>query len=422
MPEPSTSTLPLAGVRVLDLGRVVAGPHCALLLANAGAEVIKIERPVTGDDARSNGVHWPSGQSAYFNQQNMAKKSIAIDLRSPAGLAIVKDLVRGADVVVENFRPGTMERLGLSWSQLQAINPRLILCSISAYGHTGPDAGLPGYGAIAEARAGLPEMTGDPAGPPVGSPIPSADMLSASHGFGAICAALYARERTGIGERIDIALLDCAAEMQDWALEQYLASDGQIIPTRRGAYDRAIVPWGNFEASDGSVCMIVSNDGFWRKLTTVMGCPELGTDDRYATVVARSAQADEIYALVRAWARGHTARDLVAALKSADIPACKINTIPEVLQDPQLLARGMFVTKKHPTIGTYRVVKTAINYPDSPLLSPNVHAPELGEHTDEILIALGVEQARIDALHDTGAVYRAPRRPASASTPKQVHP
>jgi crotonobetainyl-CoA:carnitine CoA-transferase CaiB-like acyl-CoA transferase len=271
----------LEGIRVLDFGRVLAGPHAALLLASVGAEVIKIERPAVGDDSRANGYLYPDGTSAYFMQQNWAKMSLALDLKKSGAIEICRELVRLSDVVIENFRPGTMEALGLGWETLSELNTRLIMCAISAYGQTGPHARLPGYGSLAEARAGIPEMTGEPDGPPMPSVVPVADSMAASHAFGAICAALFARERTGRGEYIDIALLDCAFETHDWPVQMYLASNGEIQLTRRGMVDRALVPWGYFKTSNGYVGMLASNDSLWHRLSVLMGQPDLADDDAW---------------------------------------------------------------------------------------------------------------------------------------------
>jgi crotonobetainyl-CoA:carnitine CoA-transferase CaiB-like acyl-CoA transferase len=397
----------LDGVRVLDFGRVLAGPHCALLLASLGAQVVKIERPRSGDDSRANGFLYPNGISAYFMQQNWGKLSIALDLKKPEAIEICKGLVRRSDVVVENFRPGTMEGLGLGWKTLRTINPRLIMCAISAYGQTGPDAARPGYGSLAEARAGIPEMTGEPEGPPMPSVVPAADAMAASHAFGAICAALFARERTGRGEYIDLALMDCVFEMHDWPVQMYLASDGAIEMTRRGLVDRALVPWGYFHTGNGYIGMLASNDGFWRRLAELMGRPELADDERFATVQARARNADLVYQIVAQWAGQFTdADELVAVLQRGGVPAERVQTIREAVEDSQLRARGMVVEREHPHLGTVRLMNTALRFGESDSGIPDEHAPLLGEHNEQVLIdLLGYSTDQVARLYQDGVLY-----------------
>ncbi|WP_214106255.1 CaiB/BaiF CoA transferase family protein [Acrocarpospora catenulata] len=396
----------LAGVTVLDLGRVAAGPHAALLLGSLGADVIKVERPGRGDDTRSNPFHFSNGESAYFLQQNAGKRSVSIDLKKPRGMALLEELIRGADVIIENFRPGTMEKLGLGWARIQELNPRAILCSISAYGQDGPDALKPGYGALAEARAGIPQIVGDPDGPPMPSPIAMPDFSAAAHAFGAICAALYARESTGRGERLDISLLDCAVEMHDWALQLYTASEGSVVYRRRGLFDRSIVPWGYFKTATGWICVIVSNDSFWRKLAALIGRPELGEDPRFATVAARGENADELYAILKAWMADQDGTELLRLFERSDIPAEPVATIEQVVNDPQLAAREMFVKVDHPELGELTVLNTPIRATTSPA-GITTRAPRLGEHNDEVLTALGVHPDELTRLYDDGVIYSA---------------
>lgn len=393
----------LTGVKVLDMGRVAAGPHCALLLASVGADVIKIERPGAGDDTRGNGLHFENGESAYFLQQNWGKRSVALDLKHPEGMAVLRGLIGAADVLVENFRPGTLDRLGLGWKHLQELNPRLILCSISAFGQSGPEALRPGYGAMVEARAGIAEMTGECNGPPMPTPLPIADFLAASHAFGAVCAALVSRQRTGRGQHVDIALLDCAVEMHDWAVELHTASGGAIVPTRRGLRDRAIVPWGYFRTTDGWLCLIASNDSFWRKLAELIGQPELARHPDYATVRARAEHADEIYALLEQWVSSRSSRECIAILDAADIPAERLQRIPDLLDDPQIRHRGMIPEVDHPRLGRTRIVNTAVRLASGPAHIGRV-APLLGEHTREVLAELGYGERDIDRLETSGAV------------------
>jgi crotonobetainyl-CoA:carnitine CoA-transferase CaiB-like acyl-CoA transferase len=378
-----------------------------LLLASLGAEVLKIERPGVGDDSRANGYLYPNGESAYFMQQNWGKLSLGLDLKKSRAIEVCRELVRHSDVLIENFRPGTMSGLGLSWETLREVNPRLVMCSISAYGQTGPEAMRPGYGSLAEARAGIPEMTGDPEGPPMPSVVPAADAMAASHAFGAICAALFARERTGRGEYIDIALLDCVFEMHDWPVQMFLASNGAIRMTRRGLVDRALVPWGYFQTSNGYVGMLASNDAFWQRLAGLIGQPGLADDPRFATVEARARNADLVYEVVDAWAARYTnAEELADALQSAGIPAERIQTIAEAVDDRQLLARGMIVRRNHPRLGDVSLLNTALRLGGSEAGIPDRPAPLLGEHNEEILTGLlGYKMEQIDGLYRAGVLY-----------------
>ena len=398
----------LSGVRVLDFGRVFAGPHAALLLGSLGAEVIKIERPVYGDDSRANGYLFPHGISGYFMQQNWGKKSLSLNLKEPQAKAIVERLVERSDVLIENFRPGTMAGLGLAWEDLGRLNPRLVMCSISAFGQTGPDASRAGYGAIAEARAGIPEMTGEPDGPPMPTVLPIADAMAASHAFGAICAALYSRERTGKGEYLDIALLDCAVEMHDWGIQQFLGSRGAINPTRRGLFDQSIVPWGYFKGRGGWICLIVSNDSFWGNLARLMTRPELADDPRYATVEARAKNHVDVYHLVSEWISSfEDADEALAVLQAADLPADRLQSIAEVAKDSQLRARNMFLEIEHPLLGPLTVLNTAIRS-EAAWSGLTGLPPLLGQHNEEVLRSLGYSVDGVRQLYDQGVLYREP--------------
>jgi crotonobetainyl-CoA:carnitine CoA-transferase CaiB-like acyl-CoA transferase len=401
----------LAGLKVIELGQVVAAPHCGLLLAAAGADVIKVERPPAGDDTRQNAAFYPSGDSAYFAQQNWGKRSVVLDLSDTRAKSVFGRLIAGADVLIENLRPGAIGRLGFGWEQVSALNPRIVMCSVSGFGQTGPDSPRPGYGALAEARAGLYEMTGDPDGPPVSGQLPVADMLAAGRAFGLICAALLGRERTGRGDYLDVSLLDCAVELQDWALERYIASDGQDQPTRRGRTDDALVPWGQFATSDGWIVLIVSADRFWpgmaRLLDGMDGRPEFGT------IAGRRHGRADIYAAVRRWAAGQTTEQALAQLRAADIPAERVATIADVAVDPHLRAREMFAalpgTTGKPVLGAAMRFRSAAS-------QPAAGAPALGEHTWRVLADIGVGAGEAAALAAAGAAA-GPGPPAEAGGP-----
>jgi crotonobetainyl-CoA:carnitine CoA-transferase CaiB-like acyl-CoA transferase len=400
---PMRSHHALAGLRVIEFGQVVAAPHCGLLLAAAGADVIKVERPPAGDDTRQNAGFYPSGVSAYFVQQNWGKRSIVLDLAADRGKSVFARLLAGADVLIENLRPGAIGRLGFGWNQVAALNPALVMCSISAFGQTGPDAPRPGYGALAEARAGLSEMTGDPGGAPVSGQIPVADMMAASRAFGLICAALVARARTGRGDYIDVSLLDCAVELQDWAVERHAASDGRDRPTRRGQLDDALVPWGQFATADGWIVLIVSSDRFWPGMARLLGHLDLPRRPELAGAAARRERQQEIYAAVAAWAAGLSSAEALALLREAGVPAERVATVADVLADPQLRARGMFATL--PSSAGRPVLGPAMTFGSGAAREAR-DAPALGEHTREVLAEIGVSAAEADALAAAGITGR----------------
>jgi crotonobetainyl-CoA:carnitine CoA-transferase CaiB-like acyl-CoA transferase/acyl dehydratase len=389
----------LSGVRVIELGQVVAAPHCGLLLSAAGADVIKVERPPAGDDTRQNAAFYESGASAYFTQQNWGKRSVVLDLSGDRAKSVFARLLSQADVLIENLRPGAIGRLGFGWPQVSQLNPRLVMCSISGFGQTGPDSRRPGYGALAEARAGLYEMTGDPGGPPVSGQLPVADMLAAGRAFGMICAALVARQRTGRGDYLDVALLDCAAELQDWALERYLATDGRDRPTRRGSADDALVPWGQFATADGWVVLIVSADRFWPTMARLLA--GLESRPEFDTTAGRRLGRQEIYAAVRQWAARVTSEQALALLAAADIPAERVATIADVAADRQLIAREMFATL--PGAEGKAVLGTALRFA-SGATEPAAGAPALGAHTWQVLAQAGVTEQEAAALAEAGLV------------------
>lgn len=375
----------LEGLRVIEVGQVVAAPHCGLLLAAAGADVIKVERPPSGDDTRQNPAFYPSGVSAYFTQQNWGKRSIALDLAADAGKAALRRLITEADVLIENLRPGAIARLGFGWSQVRVMNPALVMCSISAFGQDGPDAGRAGYGALAEARAGLYEMTGEPDGPPTSGQIPIADMMAADRAFGMICAALLARTRTGGGDYLDVSLFECAVEMQDWALERYTASDGRDRPTRRGCHDDALVPWGQFATRDGWIVLIVSSDRFWPGLARLLGELDLTRRPELAGLAARREHRKEIYDAVTGWAAELGCDEALRLLREAGVPADRVATVADVVDDPHLRSRGMFATL--PSSAGRPVLAPALRFTISPS-RPARDAPAMGQHTDEVLAEL----------------------------------
>lgn len=397
----------LEGVRVIEVGQVLAAPHCGLLLASMGAEVIKIEAPGRGDLSRANPFYFDNGISAYFLQQNGGKKSVSIDLKHPEGGALFEQLVRQSDVLVENLRPNALQSMGFGWPHWAEVQPQLIMCSISVFGQTGPDTGRPGYGSLAEVRAGIAEMTGDPDGPPMPTNVPIADSMAASHACAAICAALFARERSGRGEYIDISILDCAFEMHDWPVQQYLASGGKLKQTRRGLYDYALVPWGYFRQGSDWICIMAYNEGFWRKLATLIGSPALN-EAKFGTLGKRQQHAAEVYQIISEWVARSDVPTILREMKQAGIPAEKVQTIEEVVRDPQILARNMIIDVDHPLLGKVKTTNTAIRFQHSGWGVPGV-APLLGQHNSQVLESiLGVSPERVEDLTQAGILYQEP--------------
>jgi len=400
----------LSGVRVLDFGRVVAGPHCAQLLCAMGADVIKIERPVYGDDTRMDPYVFEPGLSAAFMQQNWGKRSLSIDLRNPEAKKIVLQLVAKSDVVVENFRPGVMERQGFSYDALSAINPRIIMCSISAFGQTGPYANRVGYGPIAEALAGIPELTGERDGPPMPTQFAIADNLASLLACSAICGALYWRDRSGLGQYIDISLLEAAFQGQDLAVEQFTASKGKVRVTRSGRRDLTFVPWGFFEGKDGWVVIMCGNETMWPPLARTMGREDMIKDPRFDNFAHRFENRDEVYAIVEDWVRSQNSiSDIVELMNKAGVPCDRVNTIEQAVNHPQVRARNLLVEREHPTLGKMEVVNSGLNFSRT-RGDPPGYPPFLGEHNAEILKdLLGISAQDVEELTKAGVLYQDPR-------------
>jgi crotonobetainyl-CoA:carnitine CoA-transferase CaiB-like acyl-CoA transferase len=398
-PTPTAGS-PLAGVRVLDFGRIIAAPRAARYLADLGADVVHVEHPDGGDDTRADPYDLGHGLSGAFVQENWGKRSIALDLKHPRAMEVIEPLVRGADIVLENFRPGVMERLGMDYARLQTINPRIIMCSISGFGqHSAARSGA--YGFIADAIAGFPDLTGDAGGPPVPSPVPVADVVASALAFGLISAALFDRARTGRGRHVDLALLDAAFAAHDMALQVYLSSGGSEQPTRRGANDPVRVPFGYFQARDGWLCLMCGSARHWDALVQVMGSAGQPLAPN-RTLAQRQANQQDIYDRISTWvANAPSVERLVKLLEDAGVPAARLNTIAEAASDPRVLDRGLIQTVNHPVIGPLRIQNLLGPNADPRTLLP---APLLGQHTREIAKAAGLDDATIDGLLAAGCL------------------
>ncbi|MGE0310770.1 MAG: CaiB/BaiF CoA transferase family protein [Lautropia sp.] len=398
-----TSRGPLAGYRVIEMCSTIAGPVCARLMADFGAEVIKIEPP-EGDAARNMGLQ-DQGESLYCASMLRNKKTICIDLKTDEGKALVRELIRSADFLIENFRPGTLERLGLGYDVLSADNPGLVMVRISGYGQDGPYSHLPGYGAICEAVAGVRHMTGDPDRPPARVALATTDYLTAVYAaFGAMLA-LEERHRSGKGQVVDTALYETAFSMMESYVPAYPRLG--VVPTRQGPRLMNTAPNSLYRTRDSSyVLLAANNDAIFRRLAKVAGHPEWADDERYATQLARGSRVDETDGLVQAWAEQHDAADIVAWMQAAGVPVAKVYTIEDIFADPHFAARGMLAKVPHPTLG--EVVLPGI-VPKLGRTPGEIREPGhgLGEDTATVLReTLGLEPERIAALTAAGVVRR----------------
>ena len=393
----------LDGIKVLDLSRVLAGPWCTQTLADLGAEVWKVESPEGGDDTRAWRPPEVGGESTYFMSCNRSKRSIAINLKSADGQDIVRCLAAQADVLVENFRQGTLERFGLGHGDLSVLNPRLVYCSISGYGRTGPRAGEPGYDFVIQAESGLMAITGEPDGEPLKLGVAIADILTGMNCAQAVLAALLARERTGRGQFIDIALLDSAIGVLANVATGYLNTGEE--PKRYGNAHATVVPYQILPTADGSVALAVGNNLQFRSLCErVIGRPELGTDPRFATARERVINRDALIALLSDHFRQATTDAWLDRLRAAGVPAGKVRSVPEVFAAPEVAARRMVAEVPDARLGTVRVMRSPLGLSDTPPREPTA-PPRLGEHTDEILRqALGASEADIARWRAAGAI------------------
>lgn len=391
----------LRDLLVLDLTRILSGPFATMTLADLGADVVKIEQPGQGDDTRQWGPPFQGEEAAYFLSVNRNKRSLAVDLKSPEGLAAVRRLALKADVLVENFRPGTADRLGLGYEELSRENPGLVYASISGYGQTGPDSRRPGYDAIAQARSGIMSVTGEADGPPVRVGVSSSDLVAGMWATIGILAALHEKQRSGRGQWVDISLLDGSVSWLTYVASGYFAS-GEI-PRRYGSAHPTIAPYQAFATADGFVMVAVGNDGLWRRFASALERDDLEADERFQTNPSRVAHRDVLIPLIEVTMLSRTTDEWVRVLDSAGVPVGPIQTVDQALSDPQVIARGMVAEVQHPTAGPMRVVGCPIRLTRTPA-SVRTAPPLLGQHTDDILSGLGLSGSEIAELREAGAV------------------
>ena len=399
----STQALPLAGYRVIDYSHFLAGPYLSRCLAALGAEVIKVERPTTGDAGRQH-AHFINGQSGYFLQQNMGKKGLCINLKDPRGLALMHKLTDTADVFVENYRPGALKRLGLGYEALSVRNPGLVYCSISAYGHTGPDSHRAGFGLIAEAKSGIMAMVGEPGKTPPLLRVSLGDMYTGIHGVASVCAALLGRVKSGKGQHIDLSLYDCLVSIHDYAVQCYTLSGGKEIPQQTGHDMPQSTLYGVFTASDGHLVIAAQVDDAWKRFALLIGGEALAGDTRLHTADGRNQNRVEILALANAWVAARTVADCLTAFDAIEVPAAKVQSIDEVLADPQIIARNMVIEQDHPVLGKIRLPNLPFNFSGCDTTT-TVPAPLMGQHNHSIASELGYSADDIAALLSDGVLY-----------------
>jgi crotonobetainyl-CoA:carnitine CoA-transferase CaiB-like acyl-CoA transferase len=404
---------PLSHVRVLDLSRVLAAPWTGQNLADLGAEVIKVERPQKGDDSRAFGPPWlkdASGrettESAYFACANRGKKSITVDLAKPAGQRVVRELAARADVLLENYKFGDLARYGLGYDDLKKVNPRLVYCSVTGFGQTGPYRERPGYDFMIQGMAGLMSVTGErddlPGGGAQKAGIPIADIITGMYATIAVCAALAHRAETGVGQHLDLALFDSLTAVLANQAANYLAT-GEA-PGRLGNAHPNIVPYQTFRTADGAVILACGNDNLFRKFCEVAGCVHLAGDARYATNGKRVENRVELTRILDEIFARRTTRAWVEALEAAGVPNGPINTIDQVFAEPQAVARGLRIELDHPAAGKVSLVRSPMRFSATPVEHERP-PPLLGQHTDEVLRGLlGMQDDEIAKLRAEGAV------------------
>ena len=387
---------PLDGVRVLDLTRVVAGPYCSMFLGDLGAEVVKVEQPGMGDDTRGWGPPFAGGESAYYLCINRNKQSLTLDIKSKRSVELLRELVKVADVIIENFRPGTMERLRLSEKELRELNPRLIYASLTGFGADGPMSDWPGYDLIVQAWGGLMSITGTPEAEPVKVGVAIIDLVAGLMLGKAITAALYAREKIGVGQRIDTSLLEAEIASLINVGSNYLV--GGKVPTRWGNAHPNIVPYQNFKTADGYLVIGVASEVIWKRFCQAIGRAELIDDNRFADNSKRVANRVELIRLLGEIFLQRNNAAWFKLLTDAEVPCAPVQTIDQVFQAPQVLHRDMLMEVEHPTAGKIRMAGIPVKFSVTPA-SVRMPPPLLGEHNSEILKKwLGMSAGAIDEL------------------------
>jgi len=389
---------PLENITVLDLTRVLSGPYCTMLLGDMGARIIKIEQPGKGDDTRAWGPPFLEGESAYFMSINRNKESVTLDFKHPEGRALLERLLAGADVLVENFRPGTLAKLGLDYQSLSAKYPRLVYCSISGFGQTGPRRSEPGYDAVMQAEGGLMSITGDADGPPFRLGVAIADIVSGMFAAYGVSMALHAREQTGLGQEVDLAMLDAVTALLTYQAGNYFASGD--IPRRLGNRHPSIAPYETFAASDGEFVIAVGNDALWKKFCAVTGLQALPGIEQYATNRDRVTHYDGLRPLIADALKAQTRDCWIEKLSEAGVPCGSVRNLEELFRDDQVRARDMVAIVEHQTIGSLELLGIPVKLSATPG-ALRIPPPLLGQHTEPVLTRdLGLDAAALARLRE----------------------
>ena len=386
---------PLSGFTIVDLTRVLSGPYCTMILADLGARVIKVEQPGKGDDTRAWGPPFLGEESAYFLSINRNKESVTLDFKPAAGREILERLIAQADVFVENFRPGTLDRAGFGWDAVHAKYPRLVYASISGYGQTGPRREEAGYDAVMQAEGGLMSVTGEEGRPGYRLGVAITDMVAGLYCAQGISAALLARERTAKGQRVDIGMLDTTAALLTYQAANWFATG--VTPKRQGNRHATIAPYETFTTSDGEIVIAVGNDQIWQRFCPAIGLPELAADPRFATNKDRMANYDAMRPPIDRVFRTRSCAEWIRILNDAGVANGEVRDIGQMLNDPQLGARRMIETLMHPTVGATRVIGAPIKLSETSA-SVRTPPPVLGQHTDAVLAEIGYDAPAIADL------------------------
>jgi crotonobetainyl-CoA:carnitine CoA-transferase CaiB-like acyl-CoA transferase len=402
--------LPLKGIRVIDYSHFLAGPYVGRCLAAMGAEVIKVERPGLGDAGRQHAHIIDEQQSGYFLQLNMGKQGVSVNMRDPRGKAFMQKLCDSADVFIENYRPGALDKLGLGYKELSQRNRKLIYCSISAYGHTGPDSHRAGFGLIAEAKSGIMQMVGVPGEAPPLLRISLGDMYTGIHAVAAINAALMGRVNSGKGQHIDMSLYDTLVSMHEYAVQCYTMSGGTVLPEQTGHDMPTSTLYGVFRAKDGDLVIAAQVDDAWMRFASMLeqhaGPKGFGADARFHTLKGRNAHREEILTVVKAWVAQRAVSDVLGLLDSIDVPSAKVQRIDEVINDPQIQARGMMLEQEHPRYGKLKFPNLPFRFSDCDTNAPMKQvAPDMGQHNVAVAQTLGYTASEISVLQAEGVLF-----------------